>query len=124
MFWFSATESEVSDPASTLFIDKPFVPRVLKPRGKNEWYHRFAVKALYQHPHHPTRCDLEKRRRQRNTGVKARGADGRDCFETQMDVEPELDVFGAELDVFGAEVDVSGGSASTSSKVCWVEPHI
>ena len=63
------------------------------PREKNEWYHRFATKTLFQHPKHNTSCLLEKLKLNKQKSREL--VPQEDCFTTTEQIT-DLEVFGTE----------------------------
>ncbi|KAK2169995.1 hypothetical protein LSH36_5g11026 [Paralvinella palmiformis] len=88
------SENTASRSASqTLFLDKPFVPKVPMPREKSEWYHKSATKTLFQHPRHNTSFLLESLKGTNNGTCKQDKQDA--CFSVTEQIT-DLEVFGTE----------------------------
>lgn len=79
--------------SQTLFLDKPFVPKVPMPREKSEWYHKSATKTLFQHPRHNTSFLLESLKGTNNGTCKQDKQDA--CFSVTEQIT-DLEVFGTE----------------------------
>ena len=76
-----------------MFLDKPFVPKILMPRQKTEWYHKFATKALFQHPRHNTSFILESLK---NTNVGTEHVDKQDNCSSVTEQITDLEIFEME----------------------------